>query len=267
MRTYAWKCLTHDLRPPIQGGEPLITGPLPVTLPVVEVDVSDTQCAKGWNACLLPQDALRITGLWPNGRPSRLFSCSTETDVVTVGDKTRAATWTIERECPEDEIRTYIIEMCRPWFSDLTEEMVDQQMSWRAALSRPFHKHETVVSGLKEALEVRELNWELKEFPAAWAARDARAARDAWAAWAAWAAWDARDARAARDAWAAWAAWAAWDARDARAALQHYYACRRGWIAADPLQYTIGIRDAYTNGLAIAIPTGTNELGWAMESP
>jgi hypothetical protein len=28
---------------------------------------------------------------------------------------------------------------------------------------------------------------------------------------------------------------------------------------------TVGIRDAYCNGLAIAIPTGPTELGWAIE--
>jgi hypothetical protein len=99
---------------------------------------------------------------------------------------------------------------------------------------------------------------------AAMAARDAwdaRAARDAWVARAAWvtrAAWVARVARDARDARDAWAAW---DARDARTV---FYASRMGWIERPADLLTAGIRDAYAAGLGIAIPTGPNELGWAM---
>ena len=33
-----YKILTHDLRPPVRGGQPLFTGSLPVTLGPVEVD-------------------------------------------------------------------------------------------------------------------------------------------------------------------------------------------------------------------------------------
>lgn len=64
------------------------------------------------------------------------------------------------------------------------------------------------------------------------------------------------DARAARDAWAARAAWAA---------LTVEYAAPQEWTKDDPLLLTTGIRDAYLLGLGIALPTGPNELGWAMD--
>lgn len=35
-------------------------------------------------------------------------------------------------------------------------------------------------------------------------------------------------------------------------------------ISVDLDYLTHGIRDAYANGLATALPTGENELGWAM---
>ena len=78
---------------------------------------------------------------------------------------------------------------------------------------------------------------------------------------AAWAAWDARAA------WDAWAARAAWDARAAGAAgaaLSIYYSRLMAWMDGEPDQYTTGLRDAYANGLAIAIPVAKNTLGWAM---
>jgi len=71
--TTAYKVFTHDLRPPVQGGAPVWTGQLPYDLPEVAVDTSGDECASGWNACSTPEDALRIAGLWPDGRPSRLF--------------------------------------------------------------------------------------------------------------------------------------------------------------------------------------------------
>ena len=92
-------------------------------------------------------------------------------------------------------------------------------------------------------------------------ARDARAAREAGDAGADG---DARVARAAWDARAARAAWAAWDARDAWDALTVEYAALMGWTKDDPDLHTTGIRDAYRCGLEIVLPTGPNELGWAL---
>ena len=33
----AYKVVTHDWRPPVQGGDPICDGRLPYTLPIVEV--------------------------------------------------------------------------------------------------------------------------------------------------------------------------------------------------------------------------------------
>jgi hypothetical protein len=57
------------------------------------------------------------------------------------------------------------------------------------------------------------------------------------------------------------------DARSAwsaRSALTVYYASRRGWVDFPENILSRGLRDAYLHGLAVAIPTGPNELGWAM---
>ena len=45
----AYKILTNDLRPPVQGGEPVLpTGyVLPYTLPTVACDHSQDECAPG----------------------------------------------------------------------------------------------------------------------------------------------------------------------------------------------------------------------------
>lgn len=68
-----WKVLTHDWRPPIQGGDPLCDGTTwPVTLPEVGVDATDAGCGAGWNCVTDLAAGLRIAGLWPTGRPSRV---------------------------------------------------------------------------------------------------------------------------------------------------------------------------------------------------
>lgn len=69
-----------------------------------------------------------------------------------------------------------------------------------------------------------------------------------------------------RAAWDAWDAWAAWDAWDAKEALIIYYAALAGQIphAADLL--TVGLRDAYSAGLALVVPVESGVLGWAMEA-
>jgi hypothetical protein len=54
-------------------------------------------------------------------------------------------------------------------------------------------------------------------------------------------------------------------ARDVWAALTVLYASRIGWISDRADLLTVGLRDAYGAGLGLALPTGTNELGWAMD--
>ena len=85
--THAFKVFTSDLRSPLQGGPPVWDGTLPYSLPEVEVDRGQGECAAGWNACREATTALRIAGLWPDGRPSRLFHVETTAEVVERGDK------------------------------------------------------------------------------------------------------------------------------------------------------------------------------------
>jgi len=259
MITTAYKVLTHDLRPPIQGGDPLFDGKLPFTLPRVKMDPSQKKCGAGWNACTNAHTALRIVGLWPNGHPSRLFRVETDSEVLQRGDKLRAEEWTlVEEVC---DFTPVIRELSKP-LTPFIEEMTVEQLAWRAALARPHCDKTTVEKDLQVALDARGLTWKLRRFTHTWDAWDAWAAQDAWgaqAAWAAWAAWAAQDAWDVRAAWGARAAWAAWDA------LITFFAAKNDWITTHADLLTVGIRDAYLNGLAIAIPTGPNELGWVMK--
>lgn len=268
-----YKILTHDNRPPFRGGDPLIPPEqsLPYTLPTVALDTSEDECAPGYHFCHTPEEAIRIVGLWPDGRPSRLYRV-TATDAIERGSKLRAATLTIEHEFTESEWRDAVAAFSAP-FAPFVAEMAESQMLWREALARPHRDELAVETGLRAALEARGLSeWTLKRFQSA---RDARVAWDAWdawvarVAWVAWGAWDAWDTWGAWDAWVAWGARDAWDARDARGArdaLAWEFAALSEWTPGDPQKLTTGIRDAYRNGLGIAIPTGPEELGWTMEA-
>jgi len=264
----AYKVLTHDLRPPIQGGEPVFDGVFPHVLPTVACNTDPAvECGAGWNACAKLSDALRIAGLWPDGRPSRVVLCEAPAaSVVRAFDKVRAPTWTLSRELSEEEIADGVREFS-VGFGEHADVMTAEQMAWRQALARPKRDRDAVIAGLRAALDARGLiDWELQEYPSsdctpraardardAWDARDARDAWDAWNAWDAWAAWNARNA------------WAAWNARNAWDALAHRYAALKGWVDAPAEQYTVGIRDAYDHGLGIAVPVAPGVLGWAME--
>lgn len=41
------------------------------------------------------------------------------------------------------------------------------------------------------------------------------------------------------------------------------FASCQGWVEHEPELLTLGIREAYLNGLEIAVPTGADTLGWA----
>jgi hypothetical protein len=242
-----WKVLTHDLRPPLQGGEPCFVpdAPFPITLGPVTLDVSSAECAGGLHYCTDLATAFRIAGLWPTGRPSRAFLVQPSADAITRGDKCRASQLTLLREATDAEIAAAIRSLSAP-FGEHAEVMATEQIAWRRALARPDHDPDAVAVGLQAALQMRDLPWTLRRFDSAWAAR---AASDAWAARAARAAWDAWAARAARAAWAA---------------LTVQYTARAGWISYEPHCLTAGIRDAYAQGLEVALSTGPTELGWAM---
>jgi hypothetical protein len=274
-----YKILTHDWRPPIQGGAPVCAGMLPFTLPTVTLDTSDNECGQqgGYHYCASLRDAAALAGFWPNGRPSQCLVVTASDDAIERGTKRRASALTLERLCAEDEIRAAMRELVASWAGAHTDELVAEQWAWYVALGRPVHDAARVEEGLRAALDARGLKWQLKQYDSTRAARAARDAWDAWDARDARAAWDARAARDAWDAWDAWDtrdAWAArdaWDTRDAwaaQASLVVWTTTQLGWLAGYARNsLTVGIRDAYQHGLGIALPTGPNELGWAMDSP
>ena len=269
-----WKVFTHDRRSPIQGDKPVWDGTYPFRLPAVAMDTSPDECAAGWNYCASLAEAFLVVGLWPDGRPSAAVVVKPSADAITRGKKCRASSLTLLRPATDDEVAGAIAELSTS-FGEHAGYMIHEQLAWRAALARPRRDGAAVEQHLLAALRARGLDWQVREYPAA---RAARAARAAWAGWAAWdaradepaarAAWAARDARAARAAWAAWdaradepAARAAWAARDA---LSMAYASRRGVISTPADQLTVGLRDAYAEGLALAISTERNTLGYAL---
>ena len=225
-----WKVLTHDYRSPIQGGEPLFNGTLPYRLPVVRLDVGPAECAAGWNFTDNLATALRIGGSWPDGWPSTAFEVEPSADMIQRDDKHRASSLRLVRAATAEEVSIAVLELSAA-FGTHAETMCREQMAWRGALARPQRDPVLVLAGLKTALNVRSLDWTVKKFG------DARNAWDAW------------DAQAAQDAWAA---------------LTVYYASLMQWITDPPDLLTVGIRDAYSAGLVIALPTGPQELGYAM---
>ena len=288
-----WKLFTHDLCSPIQGGKPVWDGSLPFTTKRVKLDAGESDCSRGWNYVADIATGFGIVGLWSTGRPSRVFMVEASEDAIERKGKRRASELRIVREATEEEIRAGVAQVSEV-FGVHAERMTDEQLAWRRALGRPRFEPAAVAAHLRTAVATRKLDWALKEYDSCRAARDAWAAWDARdAAWDAWAAWDARaareawdarvawdgvawdgvawDARAAREAWAARDAWAAWAARDAReawaawAALIVTYAALNAWVSEPPELLTAGLREAYENGLGVAIPTGPNVLGYAMD--
>lgn len=243
-----YRITTHDLRPPVRGGEPTphVPGEL---LPAVEVDASPGDCRPGWHACASPEAALRIAGEWPDGRPSRLWRVEAVGPVYGSGDKRRAATWRVIEEVGAEEARAARLRLYAPVAGDglPVEEIVAEVEAWRVALARPRQDVAAVEAGLRAALEARGLSWDLRAYPTAWAAGAAGAAWDAW------------DAGAAGDAWAAG------DAGDAGDALKVYIAARRGWTQQRPDLLTVGLRDAYASGLGCCVPVEPGVLGYWME--
>jgi len=252
---HGWKILTHDWRSPLQGGPPVCDGRWPVTLPAITLDTGPEECAAGWNYVADIPTGWRIAGCWPTGRPARIVLVEGSADAIQRGTKRRASSLTLVREATDSERRAAWQDFSAP-FGVHAGRLAREQEAWWYALARPHHNRADVEAHLTFALSARALPWELRFY------EDAGAVWDAWAAWAAWDAWAARDARDAR---AAWDAWDAWDARDARDALIICCARLMGWQAGEPYQYTVGIREAYHHGLAVALPVGPSTLGWAME--
>jgi hypothetical protein len=245
-----YKVWTHDYRSPIQGGDPVWDGVVPCELPVVELDRSAEECAAGWNWCRTPLEAVTVAGLWRDGWPCVLTRIEPAGAVVERDAKCRSEGLRIVERLP---IRPVVRDLSAA-FGEHAAVMEAAQLEWYEALGRPQHDAEAVERELRAAMEARGLGWSLRQYPTAWAARDAWAVRAARAAWAAW---------GARNAWAAWGARDAWDAWDAWDALTLRYAALMGWVDHPPDLLTTGIIDAYRHGLATALPTAPETLGWA----
>jgi hypothetical protein len=270
-----WKLLTSDLRPPIQGGGPLFDGQLPYLLPEVDVNSTDAECGRGWNFVRNIETGFSIAGMWRTRRPNAVLLVEPSDGWVERGNKCRAAQLNLVRHATDEEIKSGLLAFSKS-FGAHHNQMAEEQWQWWTALKRPCRDRDKVITGLQLALKRRGLDWFLKEYPAA---RDAWNYRDSWNARDALNAMDSRDAWNAMDAWYTWHSsayndhWAArdvWDSCadsvtwDASAALTVSFAARSGWIKKDSDFLTAGIRDAYFNGLDIAVPTGTKELGWSM---
>ena len=211
----------------------------------------------------------------------------------------RASALTITAVCAEAEVRAAMLEAVS-WAATAVQ-LVEEQWAWYVALGRPDRREEAVVKGLQVALAHRGLDWTLKRFGTAkdaWAARgpdldwapvDDEAAEDAaeqsryvdhdelygpspqnpvltvGEAIVQWentvAPWEAQ--------WDRWEPWDVHVANQAMASLADYTAVSEGWLPNRHCAecFTVGIRDAYHHGLAIALPTGPRELGYAMDSP
>ena len=231
-----YKLLTHDYRPPLQGGGPVWDGKtLPFTLPDVPLDTSRGECGTkgGWHFVSNLAAGFCIAGVWPTGKPSSVFVVEPSHDAIQRNDKWRCSSLTLIRLASEEEIRKGI-ENLSEVFGEHAPAMVEEQISWRAALSRPRFDQRAVKANLRAALETRKLEWELRQYSTIKEMQQI--------------------SYLARDAWAA------------RAALTLFYAAKKGWLDRPANFLSIGIREAYEYGLSIALPTGPQELGWVMGS-
>jgi hypothetical protein len=212
-------------------------------------------------------------------------------DVYTIRIR-RASELTITAVCTDDEIRAAMREIVS--WSRTADELVEEQWAWYVALGRPSSEETRVVEGLQAALADRQLDWTLRRF---------ESAEDAWASRAGELAWALLNGRTANHdeppgptwrgslggpsaglwpepieianftfhAWEAqWDRWDPWDvyvANQAKHALSRYMSLSGGWFTdKTAANLSVGIRDAYYHGLAVAVPTGSNELGYAMDS-
>lgn len=273
MPQLGWKVLTHDWRPPVQGGEPLVfDGRFPVELPTVRVDTSSSRCAAGWNFTSDLGSAFSHGGLWPTGWPARAVLVEVPEGAIVVQreDKLRASTLRLIRHADLDEIRAGIRTISAEIFGPHAEIMAQEQYAWWEALWRPRRDPQAVEAGLRIALDARALaGWALRRYQGTHVPVTDQIAYAEWTRFS----WEIRSmfgnlraALFALDAWSSWeaadrndSAWAAWSA------LAMRYAVLQGWqpSAADTL--TLGLRDAYAAGLAWALPVEPRVLGWAMD--
>ncbi len=167
-----WKLLTHDFRPPIQGGAPLFDGvTFPYTLPTVDCDTSGRHCSFGWNFVHTIADGFHIAEMWPTGRPCAVLQVEADAPLERGDSHTRYSVTmlrspdlTLLRHATDDEIRTAIYDFSAI-FGDLRDAMAAERWLWWQALKRPHRDRTAVEAGLRKMLDARRLDWELQEFP------------------------------------------------------------------------------------------------------
>ena len=251
-----YKVLTHDYRPPLQGGKPLFDGAPGCVLPTVPVDMDNAvECGRsGWHYSTDVPTALQIAGLWPGGHPSTVWEFEPlGKRKEASGIKSRAESGRFVRQLSEDEVSLYVRALTEQWAGDHTDRLVASQMEWRRALGRPGRDAPAVEHGLRLTLDARGLTALLRRCyavpvdwtePWTWTTSAIIATHDAWE-------YAPHIAKCCRHTWrfSGTTRRNSRDARDARNALALETAAVMGWINDNPDLLTTGIRDAYTAGL------------------
>lgn len=157
MRVY--KVFTHDLRSPVVGGDPVWSGRLPYSLPKVPIARSEQICGAGWAACRTPTAAIQFAGLFPDGRPGRLFTGLMDGEYAEVSDytspgvtKLRCESILLEQELP---LQPVIEELAERTWTKFTGDMIQQVFEWMSALKRPLHNEHVVGYACYEALKAQ----------------------------------------------------------------------------------------------------------------
>lgn len=155
-----YRCFTNDLRSPVVGGEPVWTGTLPHLLPQVAFARSDFLCGEGWAACRSASAAVKVSGLFPNGSPVRVFEGTLVGGMQEafpppgkpgVG-KLRCESILLEKELPLADV---LVDVCLEEFGEKATEMYLFLMSWVEALKRPMRNEHAVGYALAEAMKIR----------------------------------------------------------------------------------------------------------------
>lgn len=289
-----WKILTRQHRLPAPGSPRVWDGRHDAVLKPIEQESS-----VGVLFHLTLVDAFRLSGLWPMGWPSVAVRVSasaltgvSECERMFFSPAVRVVAQASEAEIMEVFNESGSVSLAGPG------ELAAEQRRWRLSLSRPSRAALRVQRHLQNALAHRGLaHWSLREFSDArdvWTAWKEFAARSPAEAEAAREDFGIRTAFAARKALMAenllpsWRAWDPWTTPDgeyrpdasteafnrdlcaARASysahfgLTVYLASLYGLVHTASDHLTLGLRDAYTDGLEIAFPIDASTLGWAM---
>ena len=255
---------------------------------VSELKVGATLDGSHFLVSTRPEDALRHDGLWPGGRPSRLFSLVTDDPVERQGERAKAANWHVSETLRVNDA----LEAVTKNLIDFEDELVEAQLLWRQALDRPKEDAAAVEAGLRRAMEARGLKyWQLERARSAAFLRQqpvdgpsmytwsSHAANRAWEAWEREADEDPEYLEALKTAWQLWYRRDLWNSDeafdgmddvapevwDAWTAMLVFYTAEQGWLDLPANSFTAGIQDAYTNGLALAKPSKQGVLQWAMK--